>query len=328
MVSTKNMPSKLGKPAVPEAIGMRPGLLVILTSTALAVAACGRTEIYAPKTVNQEDTPTLCSQTPRCPDVDLAWLPDYYNTSPARVTRIHPNDMSAHAVCDVAAPDYCLAGEDSIIDDCEPPICPDAVACDPLPTLPNNVFRYPKNANTPTNHIGGYTIPDNDRRNNPPLFDTAPDCQEGFTPDGESYFICDPIPTCPKDEQFKDICDPLPRCAEGQSPIQCNIEAEYYRFSDSVDCELRRKMTEDQLQFYFGLRGLGVDCEPLYFDDIRERGFAFPGINVVCLPTPECRPGEIPNGRTNTTVTMECNGVTWQATNLGPSCDPIPSCPQ
>lgn len=305
---------------------------------AFAPAACGRspTDDDNPTKViiiKGKTEPALCSAVASCPEFKPTWPPSqnpHYNEYlfSGRWVRHNPETGEEYKVCEPLERDFCEGDEMPQENMCEPPLCPDVQPCDPIPSRgsENEPVRRPQQAGFPTNsqhpyidHI--YGNPDAF----PIIFDDIPDCtpeRAELLKQGASYYHCDLLPTC---EEKIPYCEPLPRCEDLQSPLSCSTDGSYL-FGDLASCRDYMDRVRNLIRHW------GVDIGPVLDRACQPSGdgtdgYRPPIIDVVCLPTPECKPGERP-GLTPRAGVVDCEGLgMWTSTDpFAPSCDPIPSC--
>lgn len=358
--SPDNFP--IHKPKAPDQRSQTPFLLpksiaskiaiLSLGAAALSNASCGNVVVEQNITVNADGGTTItpdagtpnvsCDPIPYCPEVNMKGVgpigpnqgKDYFNAS-GRWQRFNPQTGKATEVCQPIQNVTCADDQTSEKDGCAPPICESAKACDPIPSRKDmDGYRTPDQANFPTSSNAANALPYilNDSVNFPVIYDNSPDCKlEGSpnekSPQGETYYSCDVIPTCPPDKIIP-YCDPLPRCKEGQSPVSCDVEPNSQRYSFQDDCTQVINNTNNFLGWYRLDANpiIGQMCQPQFDPSINETFYSIPIMNVVCLPTRECADGEIPTN-TFASIPMNCNGVTWTSEQYASlSCDPIKSC--
>lgn len=275
-----------------------------------------------------------CDPVPECPAVHLvSFSPvqndqNFFNSS-GRWERVNLLTGEVIEVCNpIEKKNVCTDGENPQKDDCELPVCENVEVCDPIPSRQSKSgYRTPEKANFPTSFNGtfdlSYVYADN--VNYPVIYDNTQDCKVGESPMGETYYSCDVIPTCPPGKQIA-YCDPLPRCQEGQSPITCGTDA--IKYSSENDCY----NSLNSLQNFLNAYRLGLDpvidkfCQSQFDPNLNETYYTVPSANIVCLPTPECKNGELPQ-QTTKNIPMQCGDITWTHTeSYSLTCDPIPSC--
>lgn len=308
------------------------GTLMVLASLS---SACGKvtTEENIIIEVNED---IGCTPVPECPEPKISIFggpkeaSEKFYIQSQRWFRINPETEEIIKVCDPTPRDYCEEGENPQEDGCDPPLCEGVqeAMCDPVPSLsPNGPYRFPSQANYPTGPISQSTriYIYNNLTDNPIIFDNVSDCGPDESPNGETYYSCDVIPTC---EETIPYCDPLPRCKAGQSPIACTEEPGQ-KFSSEEQCteflygEVQSMSHDFSTSSWFS----DLECKMVYDESINENVYKLPNIEVVCKVTPECQEGEIPE-KTTRTVPIDCGewGSFSSVDEYAATCDPIKSC--
>lgn len=300
---------------------------IVATGLALASANCGGSV-----QVEGDQMEILgCDPVPDCPDIPSPINPkaNFYLDS-KRWARIDPESGEVKKVCEPVERDFCSEGQDPEIDKCSLPVCEGAVACDPIPSrAKNGGYRWPERANYPTSSEQAYSIiyVEHDETRHPIIYDSAPDCEPGESPIGESYYSCDIIPTCPEEEQIA-YCEPLRRCEPGESPIVCEEKDRSVIFEDEQTC---KDFMNDVGAFFWRY---SLDVSPVMdaacISEMTPHGFEAyrpPVMTIQCLPTPECENGEIAQTITRS-IPIDCGrwGSWVSEYSYGLSCDPIKSC--
>jgi len=309
-----------------------PLLVGLLGAGAGAVGAAGCSS------VNVEGSPASttegCSPVPDCPDIHVnifGSTDDKYNfyNETGRWERIDPTTGEIHKVCEPTHRNFCVEGQTPQADGCEPPVCENVQACDPIPTRKswNDGYIYLDRGNFPVNPVPSTYIwlSESDPITFPVIFDNVPDCLPGEKPvDGDSYYTCDAIPTCAKTIPY---CRELPRCAPNQSPVLCEENGENFTYHD--DCTARM----EDYGYFFSKYQLDLNgqteslCKYEFNPAVNENVYHAPGMTVQCIPTPECQAGEEPQDSTlNTTVDCGKWGTFQSSFSIAASCDPIKSC--
>lgn len=305
-----------------------------------------------------------CDPIPYCPDPKLGLTP--YPTSnfyleTNRWFRVDPATEQIHKVCEPVKMPTCDETKDETPqkNGCDLPRCPDAKACDPIPSVQSNPFvagggpyfardfaHYPTNLYAQSNwsnqgDLSMFWNPQNPIVF-PMIFDNVPDCKPGEKPkEGESYYTCDILPTC---AQTIPYCDPLPRCAPGQAAMSFIPGDKENDAGLDIPVETCIANLQSRLQFIASpyhvdiLPALEKLCGP---GGLNQKNNVFViEAKMNCLPIPECKPGEKPvYNKEGFPLTLDLGtlGVVASATSLDqyeydkygtPSCEPIPSCPK
>ncbi len=277
-----------------------------------------------------------CDPVPTCPRPYLsgagAFSEDTY-LNDQRWFRVNPETNEIIVVCDPTERDFCEEGETPAEDGCSPPVCPGAQEsmCDPVPSRKeqNAPYRGANLANYPTSSEHYQNLPwiQENKLDYPVIFDSAPDCEAGETPEGDSYYRCDMIPTC---ESTIPYCEPLRRCEPGESPVTC--EQSYARYGNIDDCHTHaNNINQITGAYYIDMSPYWDNnniCGEQYDPDLNEYFYSPPAVTVNCLPVRECANGEEPY-RTSITVNVDCGqwgSWTTVSGDYAPSCDPIKSC--
>jgi len=282
-----------------------------------------------------------CSPMPDCPN-----FPPYPNAteslydSSGRWRRIDPTTHKEFMVCDPTVRNFCADGQTPEADGCSLPVCENAKTCDPIPSSPSHdVWRSPDHANFPTStdqyfNIGLNYVYENETLY-PTIYDNVPVCQPDESPAGETYYSCDVIPTCPEEKLLK-YCDPLPRCADGQQSIKVEDQTNF-AFGDLSQCldymNTAEFITETRGSVsIFGKQNETSLSVTACAGEVSNGTTLYrpPRVEVVCIPTRECLPGEVTASTHHFLVQHIDAGKwgSWTSTSGGYelTCDPIPTC--
>jgi len=303
--------------------------LVLVGAMAVTGGCGGKVTVDGNSTIQVQGE--TCSPIADCPNPKLSAQGEYenYYDLSGRWRRYDPTTGEQFKVCEPTQRDFCQEGENPQDDGCEPAVCKNIEPCDPIPSRKKDgaAYRLPDRANFPTSSTHASLLPwiYSDTTLYPVIYDNTPDCAPGEkTPDGETYYTCDQLPTCEKTIPY---CDPLPRCEEGESPVTCEPPGGAYGVEQ--DCINSLNETINLFSFY-GLDlspGANNMCEPEWDSSVNETAYTLPKITMNCLPTPECKDGEQP---TDSTLTTQINCEKWgswlSSYTYAPSCDPIESC--